>query len=211
MLNLWKLLELENKLKEETKLRNKAEKRFKLLKKKLESLKILPNLDESDKSSSSESSTVSSVSSRDSNNGTSGTQHPQVIVPEISKNVEENASDTNPSIKSVEICSNEENSTPPGTSTKPDTSCSSLKASTMEINMMNGRNETSEDDEYVDNSLALVPLNLPETKVAPEINIEVSKSIGEVLDNLRHARERIQSTMERRQMIRVGAILNSYM
>ncbi|KAH1039461.1 hypothetical protein J1N35_041204 [Gossypium stocksii] len=206
-----KLLELENKLKEETKLRNKAEKRFKLLKKKLESLeslKILPNLDESEKSSSSESSTVSSVSSASS----SGTQHPHDAVPEISKNVEENASDTNPSIKSFEICSNEENSTPPpGTSTKSDTSCSSLKASKMEINMMNGRNETSEDDEYVDNSLALVPLNLPETKVAPEINIEVSKSIGEVLDNLRHARERIQSTMERRQMIRVGAILNSYM
>ncbi|MFQ6660578.1 hypothetical protein Gotur_029048, partial [Gossypium turneri] len=202
-----KLLELENKLKEETKLRNKAEKRFKLLKKKLESLKILPNLDESEKSSSSESSTVSSVSSASS----SGTQHPQDAVPEILKNVEESPSDTNPSIKSFEICSNEENSTPPGTSTKSDTSCSSLKASTMEINMMNGRNETSEDDEYVDNSLALVPLNLPETKVAPEINIEVSKSMGEVLDNLRHARERIQNTMERRQMIRVGAILNSYM
>ncbi|XP_012443410.1 uncharacterized protein LOC105768179 isoform X3 [Gossypium raimondii] len=112
-----KLLELENKLKEETKLRNKAEKRFKLLKKKLESLKILPNLDESEKSSSSESSTVSSVSSASS----SGTQHPQDAVPEILKNVEGSASDTNPSIKSFEICSNEENSTPPGTSTKSDT------------------------------------------------------------------------------------------
>lgn len=116
LLNL-QLLELENKLKEETKLRNKAEKRFKLLKKKLESQKILPNLDESEQSSSSESSTVSSVSSASS----SGTQHPQDAVPEISKNVEENASDTNPSIKSFETCSNEENSTPPGTTTKSDT------------------------------------------------------------------------------------------
>lgn len=68
---------------------------------------------------------------------------------------------------------------------------------------MKGRNENYEDDDYVDNSMALVPLKLPETKLAPEIKI-VSKSIGEVLDTLRHARERIQNSMERRQMIRVG-------
>ena len=71
----------------------------------------------------------------------------------------------------------------------------------MEIDL-NGRNENYEDDDYVDNSLALVPLKLPETKLAPEIKL-VSKSIGEVLDTLRHARERIQSSVERRQMIRV--------
>ena len=67
---------------------------------------------------------------------------------------------------------------------------------------MNGRNENYEDDDYVDNSLALVPLKLPETKLAPEIKI-VNKRIGEVLDTLRDARERIQSSVERRQMIRV--------
>ncbi|MBA0800821.1 hypothetical protein Gohar_011233, partial [Gossypium harknessii] len=82
------------------------------------------------------------------------------------------------------------------------TSSSSLKASTMEIDM-NGRNEKYEDDDYVDNSLALVPLILPETKVAPQIKV-VSRSIGEVLDTLRQAKGRIQSSMERRQMIRVG-------
>ncbi|MBA0731087.1 hypothetical protein Golax_020404 [Gossypium laxum] len=82
------------------------------------------------------------------------------------------------------------------------TSSSSLKASTMEIDM-NGRNEKYEDDDYVDNSLALVPLILPETKVAPQIKV-VSRSIGEVLDTLRQAKGRIQSSMERRQMIRIG-------
>ena len=55
------LIELENKLKEETKLRNKAEKRLKLLRKKLESLTMLP------------------------------ASKSQNAVPEISKNVEENA------------------------------------------------------------------------------------------------------------------------
>ncbi|EOY07675.1 Uncharacterized protein TCM_022054 [Theobroma cacao] len=223
-----KLIELENKLKEETKLRNKAEKRLKLLKKKLESLKILPSLEESEQSSSSENCAVSSVSST----STSGAKDPeesasksQNAVPEISKNVEENASDTTTSIKSLQIPFSEENATSPGTaqsdskdsshkkssgtsSSNPedpkigDTSSSSLKASTMEIDMK-GRNENYEDDDYVDNSMALVPLKLPETKLAPEIKI-VSKSIGEVLDTLRHARERIQNSMERRQMIRVG-------
>ncbi|KAK8685361.1 hypothetical protein V6N13_041364 [Hibiscus sabdariffa] len=179
-----KLMELEKELKEETKLRNKAERRLKLLRKKLESLKLLPAL-------------------------------------------EENASDTTTSIKSFEIFFSKENSNSPET-TKSDTkdvshekssvitssghqvpevddiSYSSLKASRVEIN--NGRNENYEDgddDDYVDNSLALVPLFLPETKLAPEIKM-VSKSIGEILETLRHARERIQSSMERRQMIRVG-------
>ncbi|XVF07999.1 hypothetical protein REPUB_Repub06bG0187400 [Reevesia pubescens] len=105
----WRWLrELENKLKEETKFRNKAEKRLKLLKKKLESLKILPSLEESEQSSSSEHCAVSSVSSSSSSSGTKDSEESasksQNAVPEISKNVEENAlSDTNTSLKSLEI------------------------------------------------------------------------------------------------------------
>ncbi|XVE61787.1 hypothetical protein DITRI_Ditri06bG0067200 [Diplodiscus trichospermus] len=220
-----KLIELENKLKEETKLRNKAEKRLKLLRKKLESLAILPSLEESDQSSSSEHCAVFSVSSASS----SGTKDPegsasskfQNAAAEISKIVEENASDTTTSVESPEISFSEENSNSPGTSKsdtkessgksssshedpKPDdTSSSGFEASKMEIDM-NGRNVNYDDNDDVDNSLALVPLKLPETKLAPgEIKI-ISKSIGEVLDTLRHARENIQSSKERRQMIRVG-------
>ncbi|XWS66963.1 hypothetical protein CRYUN_Cryun05aG0245300 [Craigia yunnanensis] len=221
-----KLIELENKLKEETKLRNKAEKRLKLLRKKLESLKILPSLEESEHSSSSEHCAVSGVSSSSSctKDPEESASRSQNAVPEISKNVEENALDTNTSMKSLEISFSAENSNSPGTTksdTKDssneipsgksssshedpkidDTSSSSLKAPTVEIDM-NGRNENYEDNDYVDNSLALVPLKLPETKLAPEIKI-VNKKIGEVLDTLRHARERIQSSVERRQMIRV--------
>ncbi|KAK8483712.1 hypothetical protein V6N13_149008 [Hibiscus sabdariffa] len=191
-----KLLELENKLKEETKLRNKAEKRLKLLKKKLESLKILPDLEESERSSSSESSAVSSLSSASS----SGSKDPQesasmspITVPEISENVKENAPDTKSDTKE---------SSYEKFSSKSSSSSSSLEPSTTEINTTNYEED---DEEYVDNSLALVPLEFPETKPAPEMHI-VSKSVGEVLDSLRHARERIQSSMgrTRRQMIRVG-------
>ncbi|KAL4352516.1 hypothetical protein GQ457_06G008050 [Hibiscus cannabinus] len=189
-----KLLELENKLKEETKLRNKAEKRLKLLKKKLESLKILPDLEESERSSSSQSqsSAVSSLSSASS----SGSKDPQesasmspITVPEIPENAPDTKSDT------------KESSYEKFTS-KSSSSFSSLEPSTTEINTTNYEED---DEEYVDYSLALVPLELPETKPAPEIHI-VSKSVGEVLDSLRHARERIQSSMgrTRRQMIRVG-------
>ena len=122
-----KLIELENKLKEETKLRNKAEKRLKLLRKKLESLKLLPSLEESEQSSSSEHCAVYSVSSTSS----SGTKDPeespsksQNAVPEISKYVEENVSDTDTSIKSLEISFSAENSNSPGTA-KSDTKDSS--------------------------------------------------------------------------------------
>ncbi|GMI96479.1 hypothetical protein HRI_003317200 [Hibiscus trionum] len=154
-----KLMELEKELKEENKLRNKAERRLKLLMKKLESLKLLPTLEEN------ASETTKSDTSHEKSSVVSSSGHQ---VPKVD-----------------------------------DTSSSSLKAPRAEID--NGRNQNYEDgdDDYVDNSLALVPLFLPETKLAPEIKM-VSKSVGEVLETLRHARERIQSSMERRQMIRVG-------
>ncbi|XVF76545.1 hypothetical protein PTKIN_Ptkin13bG0274300 [Pterospermum kingtungense] len=208
-----KLIELENKLKEETKLRNKAENRLNLLRKKLESLHILPGLEESELSNG-----VSSVSSTSNSSGAKDTEESdpsksQNPDPEISKNVEENASDTNTSTKSLEsnfFSQENSNSSVTTTTTTPSSSHedakiddTSLKATVVDIDK-EGRNENYEDDDYyVDNSLALVPLNLPETKQqAPEIKI-VSKSIGEVLDTLRQARERIQISMQRRQMIRV--------
>ncbi|XWS59751.1 hypothetical protein CRYUN_Cryun08bG0148200 [Craigia yunnanensis] len=149
-----KLIELENKLKEETKLRNKAEKRLKLLRKKLESLTILPTLEESQQSSSSEHCAVSSVSSTRN----SGTRDPeesasksQNAVPEISKNVEENASDTTTSIKSLKTSFSEENSNSPGT-TKSDTKDSSHEKSS-------GKSSSSHEDPKIDDTR--YPLSFP--------------------------------------------------
>ncbi|XP_039031472.1 uncharacterized protein LOC120166225 [Hibiscus syriacus] len=199
-----KLMELEIELKEEIKLRNKAERRLKLLRKKLESLKLLPTLKELEHRAVSCASSTSSSSTKN---------------PEKTASMSQKASDTTASIKSFEISFSKENSNSSGT-TKSDTKDSSHENSSVKpssghevpkvndtrVEIDNEENENFEDgggDDYVDNSLALVPLFLPETKLAPEMKI-VSKRIGEVLETLRHAKERIQSSMERRQMIRVG-------
>jgi len=67
-----------------------------------------------------------------------------------------------------------------------------------------GKNAGNESDSeaYVNNSLALVPLSLPASTKKSELKV-VNRSVIEVLDALRHAREQIQSSMERRHTIRV--------
>lgn len=66
----------------------------------------------------------------------------------------------------------------------------------------NARNESGNED-YVDNTLALVPVSLSASTKTGELKI-LDQSVSEVLDALRHAREKIQRSMERRHMIRVG-------
>ncbi|GLT92453.1 hypothetical protein SLE2022_102900 [Rubroshorea leprosula] len=200
-----KLVELKNRLREETKLRNRAEKRLKFLKKKLESLKILPVLEDSQQSSSSAFSCQTSVEE-------SGSNPPE--------KPGENASETTKSAQTHECSSNEENAESHSRSesdTKDlshenpkeissnedpktdDNSDSSLRSSAEVI-----RTKDHINDDHVDDSLALVPVTPPEKNPSPEIKI-VNKNVVEVLDNLRHIRERIQSTVEsRRVMIRVG-------
>ena len=92
-----KLIELENQLKEETKFRNKAEKKLKLLMKKLESLNISTISVESEQSSTSEKCEMSCTSST----STSVSRHPeedepksQFSSPQISQNLEHNATPT---------------------------------------------------------------------------------------------------------------------
>lgn len=72
---------------------------------------------------------------------------------------------------------------------------------------INGGNESVEEDENVDNSLALVlvPSYLQAPSQKAELKI-VNKSVGEVLDALRHAREMLQSSMERRHVMKFGSI-----
>lgn len=61
-------------------------------------------------------------------------------------------------------------------------------------------------DNHIDDSLALVPVDTPDKKqerVDPEV---LDATVKEVLDALRHAKEQLQSSMQRRRtnMIRVG-------
>ncbi|TYI65775.1 hypothetical protein E1A91_D09G180400v1 [Gossypium mustelinum] len=103
-----KVIELEKKLKEETKVINKAEKRLKLLSKKLESLKLVPSLEESEHPAAV--SCVSSTSSSGTKNPEKTASKSQNAVPVISKNMEENASDTTTSIPSFKISFSRESS-----------------------------------------------------------------------------------------------------
>ncbi|KAM4078133.1 hypothetical protein ACB094_09G014100 [Castanea mollissima] len=225
-----KLIELENQLKEETKFRNKAEKKLKLLMKKLESLNISTISVESEQSSTSEKCKMSCMSST----STSGSRHPeedepksQFSSPQISKNLEHNVSETSTPTQSHSSPSTENDFSPEGTSSAsasasassnsnsnhddpshklspssedPRTdnhSCSSLKSSIVD-------NESDHEDD-VDNSLALVPLSFPMTPKTVEVK-PLNESVCEVLNALRNARKEIQSSMQRRHMVRVGPI-----
>ncbi|XP_061964888.1 lisH domain-containing protein C1711.05-like [Populus nigra] len=228
-----KLIELENKIREETKLRKKAEKKHKLLMKKLESLKISPTLEGSEKSSSSDTSGFSSTSST----STSGHKDPdeseskpQSIIQALSQDMKDNGSETTTSNQNacIVLDSIEESTGTQDTqnsnsehnlkdysldksshesmacsqdSKDDDQSSSSIEASVVEMETNAGIESDNED--YVDDSLALVPMSLPASTKKNELKM-VKRSVIEVLDALRHAREQIQSSMESRHMIRVG-------
>ncbi|XP_011019279.1 PREDICTED: suppressor protein SRP40 isoform X2 [Populus euphratica] len=228
-----KLIELENKLREETRLRKKAEKKHKLLMKKLESLKISPTLEGSEKSSLSDNSGFSSTSST----STSGHKDPeeseskpQSTIQALSLDMKDNGSETTTSNQNACIVldsiqestgtqdtqnsnsehnlkdysldkSSHESMACSQDSKADDLSSSSIKASVVEMETNAGIESDNED--YVDDSLALVPMSFPASTKKNELRI-VKRSVIEVLDALRHAREQIQSSMESRHMIRVG-------
>lgn len=77
-----------------------------------------------------------------------------------------------------------------------------FSCSTSTLEAAKGRSESDTED-HVDNSLALVPVNVAAPTKSSELKI-VNKSISEVLDALRHAREKIERSIDRRNMIRVG-------
>lgn len=65
--------------------------------------------------------------------------------------------------------------------------------------------ENESNDGYLcDNSLALVPVTVTATSQATSNPKPITVSVLEALDALRHARERLQSSMRTRQMIHVG-------
>lgn len=63
--------------------------------------------------------------------------------------------------------------------------------------------EDKNGENQVDNSLALVHVDHPKTKqnIDP---IDLDATVREVLDALRHAKEELQTQMERRQMIKAS-------
>ncbi|KAJ6870959.1 hypothetical protein NC652_036584 [Populus alba x Populus x berolinensis] len=217
-----KLIELEDKLREEIKLRKKAEKKHKFLMKKLESLKIWPASEVTEKSSSSEISGFSSASSTSTaghKDPEESESKPRVIIATDSHDMKDYGSETTTSNQNTCTVSdsigetqdsNADNSLDKSKdetvacsqdSKIDDPSSASIKASVVEMEK-NAGNE-SDNEDYVNNSLALVPLSLPASTKKSELKV-VNRSVLEVLDALRHARVQIQSSMERRHMIRAG-------
>ncbi|KAJ8747078.1 hypothetical protein K2173_014485 [Erythroxylum novogranatense] len=224
-----KLVELENKLREETKLMKKAGKKLKCLNKKLESLNISPALQGSDRSSSSEncgSSCTSSSSSSDSKDPHNSESRAQNKIPEASRNSKDDISE-------ISISSNQSHCSVPveeisifgdrsdisfSTTLKDSSLDSSCESTSRSQDLDDGDKSPSkfrallettsprtesENEEYVDNSWALVPVNTPLTEPTKSSELKIiNKTVVEALDALRRAREKIESSMQRGHMIR---------
>ncbi|CAI9098112.1 OLC1v1034698C1 [Oldenlandia corymbosa var. corymbosa] len=263
-------MELETRLKEETKSRNRAERRLKSLIKKLESLEIFYVSDESERSGFLEKSEISSASSVASTSTKEADNHSKPVkinpnvtpassthnsqeqpaVPQIPPTQEsssfpdmdsrpnnvskikvsssesfvtpadeklETAEITNPTTSSAEKCpesptpmensssvTEEEDIAKSSTSASTETESNSSKCGGLDLNKENQKEKVEQDDdENVDNSLAIVAIDLPkkEQRIDPVV---LDATVKEVLDALRHAKQKLQTSMERRRMIRVG-------
>uniref|UniRef100_A0A5B6YKS3 Uncharacterized protein n=1 Tax=Davidia involucrata TaxID=16924 RepID=A0A5B6YKS3_DAVIN len=213
--------------------RNRAEKKMKFLMKKLELLNISYVSEESGHLSLLEKSDISSVSSTASS-GTKDPEDKEPktqirnptkcdieatvektmcpIVSNLKNSVPQSATSNQshccPSTEETFSSSskaNSENSSELELSRNYDDSKKddqSLKSS-IEEKEISGENDRGQDN-YTDNSLALVPINFPiaSQKTEPPI---VNASVKEILDALRQAREDLQRSMERRRMIKVGS------
>uniref|UniRef100_A0A5B6YJY3 Uncharacterized protein n=1 Tax=Davidia involucrata TaxID=16924 RepID=A0A5B6YJY3_DAVIN len=228
-----KLIELENQLRLEIKSRNRAEKKLKFIMKKLEFLNISYVSEESEHSSLLEKSDISSVSSTASSGKIKPEEkEPKTqfsnptkcdiedtmekiecpivsnLINSVPQSTTSNQSHHCPSIEETSSSTSKANSEksselelcPNHDDSKKDEQ--SLKSS-IEEKQLDGGNDQDQED-YVNNSLALVPVDLPVASQKTE-PLVVNASVKEVLDALRQARERIQSSMERRHMIKVGS------
>ncbi|KAM3217442.1 putative protein isoform X1 [Capsicum annuum] len=221
-----KMIELETKLKEETKSRNKAEKKLKFLIKKLESNNILYSIsDEISLINSQDRECQESVGSTKSSYENVGnncsdlccSDSPKMLscsCRNLKKCTAFEGFDTHSEIllkNSSNIASAEEH-------------CA--KSSELEFSKSDGNRrsqvqvlKTTSDrnarlkssvkmeeqvDFQADNSLALVPMDQPK-KIKQTIDpIVLDDTVREVLDALRHAKEKLQTQMERRKMIKAS-------
>ncbi|KAM3205278.1 hypothetical protein P3L10_028688 [Capsicum annuum] len=77
------------------------------------------------------------------------------------------------------------------------------KISVQEEEGENGEDERDFQEDNVNNSLALVPIDLPKPKETID-PIVLDATVREVLNALRHAKEKLQTRMERGRTIKVG-------
>ncbi|KAG5002928.1 hypothetical protein JHK82_026945 [Glycine max] len=227
-----KLVELEKLLREEIKLRDKAERRLKLLKKKVGSFSMPSKswqLEHSDSSEKCENSCgSSSISSLSKHSEANGIKH-DAKIPALPENVDhsDNVSEastliqTHNSPSSTKDCDSQNTdnfstnseqgcSSPQILRQNPNLSSGNLKNDESRLSTLSSRSSVTENEshhaDFYDNSLALVPVTVTATSQATNNPKPINVSVFEALDALRHARERLQSSMRTRQMIHVGPI-----
>lgn len=215
-----KLIELETMLREEIRSRNKAEKKLNFFMKKLESMNISYVSDESEHSSLLDKSEISSVTSTTASSSTSTStskiseekeqnsqfkgsvgsdfqDYVELISQENSINFEKNAlqmaifrKDDDRQSKGGQLL---------GKSSELEFSNSDANSSKSSVQEEgeNGEDESRDaQEDNVNNSLALVPIDFPKPKQAID-PIVLDATVREVLDALRHAKEKLQTRMER--------------
>ncbi|KAL7133389.1 hypothetical protein ABFS83_12G137300 [Erythranthe nasuta] len=233
-----KLMELETLLKQEAESRNRAEKRLKLLMKKLQSMNISYVSDESGYSCSVEKSDVSSVSSSTNSPTTEQLQEncENRQIKTESRELKENLESSSRGSENLQQNDSQNSSSSIGD--KNSTTDESLSAAfeiqeqkreveaiaasenldpieaqngTIKMDEQSATSSTEEElnqesESQTDNSMAIVSIDKPPEKntVDPEV---LDATVKEVLDALRHAKEQLQISMERRRrtnMISVG-------
>ncbi|CAH9096185.1 unnamed protein product [Cuscuta europaea] len=199
-----KLIELEAKLKEENKSRNRAEKRFKHLMKKLESINI--SLTSSSDESENWSLTVGSEDSSVSNTACSSSK----VSEDMTLKFEAVSSSTDDSQEAIDNSKAENESL--SSSGEEDTGKSvehgliekkdlpMRDVNSLEIAFEESEMNGSDREVSTDNSLALVPVCLPNPKQTFDIAV-VDPTVRDVLDSLRHAKEKLQNMLERQLML----------
>ncbi|KAL1330207.1 hypothetical protein HN51_047355 [Arachis hypogaea] len=220
-----KLIELETMIREEIKLRERAQRKLRFLTKKLETLNISSISMQShhsdyscENSCGSSSSSVTSISKHSSevNDETKHHHHHH----EKNEDLPENNNEVVHSNNNV----TEEASAPiqiyPSTTKDSDSEISFYNSNSSSEDLKNDERSRississkssvteKEDDEkgyFIDNSMALVPVNVITTSQATSNRPKpVNQSVLEALEALKHAKKRLQSSMETRQMIHVG-------
>ncbi|XP_022143889.1 uncharacterized protein LOC111013694 isoform X1 [Momordica charantia] len=193
-----KMIELENQIRKETELRNKAEKRLKLLIKKLESLNIASISVISENSTSSEISTNSSATKEtEDQESRSEENQSEKAVPDIAAPKQRDEDKTN------QNAPDQTNSSP--NTESPNNSCTDphrySQISRSRDQSFSVELKEREKEHYIDNPVASVPGAVPaasrESRAMKPTAI-IQERARDVHDGVKHVRGNVQSSFERR-------------
>ncbi|KZV35073.1 hypothetical protein F511_04378 [Dorcoceras hygrometricum] len=198
-----KLIQLETMLKQEAKSRDRAERKLRFLIKKLESKNISYVSDESEQSILVDRSDISSVSSLASSSAKEVQQKggsPES--PKGSENMHKNGSngqETEMELDQIPVSAKDSEDLVP----KSAENSSNMDKHSTESFTEEGLNRVDDQDsqDNVDNSMALIIIDTPPKKsqtIDPEA---LDATVKEVLDALRHAKEQLQCSIEKRRVL----------